>query len=457
MSTRDNEIEDVVVIGAGISGLSLCYYLKELNIKFKLLEKSETYGGVIQTKKLDSSIIERGPQSCLLEPELRQLIKVLGIENELIFPEPNCDDRFIANPSSNKKLAPTPKNPISALLSGFITLKDLLNILKDIFAKHNQQKIEDISIHDLFSKKLGDAFTENIVSAPFVGIWANNIKNLSARSVLPKAFDAYIKGNSVFKSLIKQAKQKKQINSHKIASFKYGLSTLTTAIYEKIKDDLLLNTEIQDVQYKDNIWHIKLNNKTLSSKHLVITTGLNSLKNLISNINECSNLEKSLISANSSPIGILQLELEKFDYKGFGFLIPPKHSSGLLGSIFTTSLFPSKSLNGKSFITCFCGGAINKEYSNIKDSKITNDLINQVKLVLGITSDIKILAKDYWEEAIPTYGINHYKLIEERELLSNKIPSLHLHTNLWDGVSIPSRVRRSMFLAAKLKIKTKST
>ena len=46
-----NKIYDVGIIGAGITGLTLSYYLKKKGLKTCLIEKSNKAGGVIITKK----------------------------------------------------------------------------------------------------------------------------------------------------------------------------------------------------------------------------------------------------------------------------------------------------------------------------------------------------------------------------------------------------------------------
>jgi len=45
----DTKTNDVIIIGAGLTGLTLAYYLKKANKKFLLLEEQKRTGGVINT------------------------------------------------------------------------------------------------------------------------------------------------------------------------------------------------------------------------------------------------------------------------------------------------------------------------------------------------------------------------------------------------------------------------
>ncbi len=60
----------IVILGAGISGLSLAWVLKSLNLPFIILEKQEKSGGVIRGESLEGFTLDLGPQTFMLEPEL---------------------------------------------------------------------------------------------------------------------------------------------------------------------------------------------------------------------------------------------------------------------------------------------------------------------------------------------------------------------------------------------------
>ena len=85
-----NDRKDVIVIGAGISGLSCAYRLKSLGVDVALLEKSGQIGGVIQSETLDGFLIERGPNSAQGTPELLALVEELGLADELVEGNPKA-------------------------------------------------------------------------------------------------------------------------------------------------------------------------------------------------------------------------------------------------------------------------------------------------------------------------------------------------------------------------------
>ena len=75
---------DLVILGAGITGLSVNYYLHD-QLSCVILEKSPQIGGVIQTSQEGDFLLEQGPD-CFMnhKPWALDLALELGLQNELI-------------------------------------------------------------------------------------------------------------------------------------------------------------------------------------------------------------------------------------------------------------------------------------------------------------------------------------------------------------------------------------
>ena len=76
--------KQVIIVGAGLSGLACAYRLQSLGVECLLLEKTHQVGGVLQSERLDGYLIERGANSAQGTPELLSLIEELGISGELV-------------------------------------------------------------------------------------------------------------------------------------------------------------------------------------------------------------------------------------------------------------------------------------------------------------------------------------------------------------------------------------
>ena len=77
--------QKVLVIGAGISGLSAAYDLTRAGADCTILEKQPRVGGVIETRVADGCTLECGPDSFLsAKPAALALIKELGLDGDVI-------------------------------------------------------------------------------------------------------------------------------------------------------------------------------------------------------------------------------------------------------------------------------------------------------------------------------------------------------------------------------------
>mgnify|MGYP006236889403 CR=1 FL=1 len=68
---------DNLIIGAGITGLSLAHFLKKFNQDFIIVESSERIGGNINTISKKGFTLENGPNTLLLDNEsIKTLVAV---------------------------------------------------------------------------------------------------------------------------------------------------------------------------------------------------------------------------------------------------------------------------------------------------------------------------------------------------------------------------------------------
>lgn len=76
--------ESVAIIGAGLSGLSCAYHLKQADIPFRILEASDDVGGRVRTDEVEGFLLDRGFQVFLTAYPLCQALlnyQQLGLAN----------------------------------------------------------------------------------------------------------------------------------------------------------------------------------------------------------------------------------------------------------------------------------------------------------------------------------------------------------------------------------------
>ena len=88
--------KDVVVIGAGLTGLTLAYYLKKEGKNVLVIEKSARIGGVIETITEDEFTYECGPSTGVLGSiEIIELFHELASKCKLQIANQDAKKRLI--------------------------------------------------------------------------------------------------------------------------------------------------------------------------------------------------------------------------------------------------------------------------------------------------------------------------------------------------------------------------
>ncbi|MDE5076819.1 MAG: protoporphyrinogen oxidase, partial [Trichodesmium sp. St2_bin6] len=115
------EILDVLVVGAGISGLSLAHKLTKLDndspLNILVAESQNRVGGNITTVSKGEFLWEEGPNSFSPTPELLKLAIDVGLKEDLIF----ADRKLPRYVYWNGQLLPVPMSPMAMLQSKLLS------------------------------------------------------------------------------------------------------------------------------------------------------------------------------------------------------------------------------------------------------------------------------------------------------------------------------------------------
>ena len=175
---------DIVVIGAGLTGLATAFNLKRKGRDVLVLEKKDRIGGQIRTYTEDGFTFESGPNTGVVSfPEVAEMFRNLEGRCQMEVARESSkrrliwkDDRFHALPSGL----------IQAISTPLFTLKDKFRILGEPWRKKGDDPNE--SVGALACRRLGRSFFEYAVD-PFVsGAYAGDPMKLTTRFALPKLY-----------------------------------------------------------------------------------------------------------------------------------------------------------------------------------------------------------------------------------------------------------------------------
>lgn len=438
-------IKKVAIIGGGISGLTTAYWLKQKGFDVKLFEKNDRVGGTIRTDISGGFLIEYGPNSTLeTTPLIDELLGQLGILDEKILASKESNKRYILK---NGKLYPLPMSPIPFLSTGLFSFSAKLRLMKEPFIKSKGNELETIA--EFTKRRLGQEFLDYAINPFVAGVFAGNPELINVKTAFPKLFELEQTHGSLIKGAVKSARARKKSKekskqSAKTISFKKGMQTLTDALKESLKEEIILNSSVGkiDTGGENNVYKLTINkNGKLSSglfDSVIISTPSYITGDIISGIDK--NLSGKLKDVYYPPVNVIYLAFKKsyvnFKLDGFGYLIPQKENRKILGSLWSSCLFPGRSPDDYYALTSFIGGARSPELTKMDDKELIDTTILELDSVLGLRAEPEFKKVMRWGKAIPQYNLNYPDIFNSVEDFQNKNKGLFICSNFYKGISV---------------------
>ena len=432
----------VVIIGAGITGLCLAWRLQQAGREFRLIEANSTVGGAIQTRQLHDSLIELGPNSLQLKPELQELLQSLGLTSQIVYPQPTVKNRFLLK---HGKLHKLPLTPLQFLFSGFFSFKAKLQLFREMTIPTGRDYYE--TVDSFFRRRFGDELTDYAVY-PFVsGIYAGDPK----RMLMALTFPALRQLEQEFGSVLKGMRKKKSGGIIPIVSLQNGLGQLTQALYEKIQSNVILHSSVRRLTKQENQWKVQTTTgETLEAETVVGCLPAHAFGNLLEQ--EHPSAMETFSMVHYPPVTVVHSWLPResvtHDLNGFGALNNALESFNTLGTIFSSSLFPARCPQNQVLLTTFVGGGMFPQKAGLPDAVLTSQVCADLKNLFGLSSDPVHQQITRWQKGIPSMDGN---LVRAREILPFlESRKLFAGGNWVDGVSVPDCINTANALAKKI-------
>lgn len=444
----------VIVIGGGISGLACAFRLKQRGIPFLLLEKSNRFGGVIQSIQQDGFLFERGPQSFTLTAPLNELIEAAGLSSELLR-APSRMPRYIY---VGGKLVAAPMSPFSLLTTSLLSAGTKWNLLTEPLRRTHPPE-EDESIASFVRRKFGNSLLDNL-AAPFVsGVYAGDPEKLSLRSAFPQVHEWEKNHGSLLRGAIRKMRSRpKNPNTQKvrgICSLQRGVSSLFDALGANLGDSARLGVGVEAVMRNTSESKERFEvrctfggaqrTESLAASAVICATETAPAGAMLASSSE--QFAKSLAQIPYAPIAVVSAgyrrEAVGRALDGFGFLVPRAEGLRVLGCVWNSALFPGRAPEGHVLLTSFAGGALNPEMCTWSEDRIASAIHDDISRVLNIKEQTAVQSVHVYQRAIPQYNLGHFRIMTELKWTCDATPGLYLAGNYLEGPSMGACVERS--------------
>jgi len=121
---------------------------------------------------------------------------------------------------------------------------------------------------------------------------------------------------------------------------------------------------------------------------------------------------------------------------GFGMLVPEIEGFNILGTLFSSSLFPNRAPEGYVTLTSYIGGTRAPDLALRDTGELVELTVQDLRTMLGITGQPSFQHSFLFPKAIPQYEVGYGRFKELMDGIEAKAPGLFLAGNYRDGVSL---------------------
>lgn len=445
----------VVVVGGGMSGLSLAVTLQDdarrlgVPLDLTVIDAGARAGGHAQTIREAGFVVEAGPNGFLnREPHTVALVEALGLNARLVEARPESKRRFIVR---DGRLCQVPDGPATLVTTPALSWRGKLRLLREPFVARRVDD-EDESVHAFATRRIGAEAADMLVDAAVSGISAGDSRRLSVRGQFPMMEEMERDHGSLVRAMFSR-RRPRRTGPTRLLSFDTGMAVLTDAMVAALGDRLLQGVAVRTIARHDSDWRITLSDGvTLDADHVVLAVSARAAAPTIESHDR--DLAMALRGIEYAGLAVVALAYKTTEIPraldGYGYLTTRPEQLATLGVVWESSLFPGRAPEGWALLRVMLGGARQPAIATMPEPAVVGLARKELQQVLGVTSAPTHSWAFAWPDALAQYTLGH---LARRTAIGQRVGAhqgLTVCGTSYDGVSFNHAVKSGRLMAREL-------
>ena len=442
-------MKSVAIIGAGITGLTTAFYIKRSGVPVTLYEASDRVGGAIQSIRAEGYMAEFGPNTILeTSPKVTQLVIDAGLASRRMDPDPKASARYVVRYNRPIEM---PGSPLGFFTTQLFTARAKLAVLREPFVPPRRDGKEE-SVAEFVVRRLGQEFLDHAIDALVGGVYAGDPYKLSVPHAFPKLGQLEARYGSLIKGQIFGARERKrrgEIAKDRAPKFSFdtGLQALPDTLRERLGEAVRLNTTVTRLTQTSEGWTLDVRERGQQSRaeHSAVIYAGTAFNLADMEVQTSMPLRLSTFAEiRYPPVASVVLGFRREDVahpcNGFGMLIPRVEGFKILGTIFSSSLFPNRAPAGHLTLTSYVGGERYPELASLPHEKLFALTCEDLRVLLGVKGKPTFQHCVFYPKAIPQYNVGYGRYRELMANIEQKAPGLFFAGHYRDGISLSDTI-----------------
>ena len=454
-------MREVAIVGAGVAGLSVAFELlrRTKDCSVRVYEAEAVPGGNIHTDHVEGFTVEWGPNGFLDNvPETLDLVERLGMAERLLPASQSSKRRFIWRAG---RLHEIKANPLAFLASGVLSWPGKLRLMAEPFS--DTRPGGDETVFDFAVRHIGAEAAAVLVDAMVSGVFAGNARELSLQSAFPRMHQMDLEYGSLVRAMVSKLRDRKSGvpsggptgPAGHLTSFKGGMSDLIDGLTRAVgAERIRCGCPVQSVApLTRHRFTVRLADGSSEDADAVVlavpawhATPL---------VRACApEMAAEMDRIPGAPLCVVALGFRRGEVEhpmnGFGFLVPRGEALTILGSLWTSSIFPGRAPEGFVLLRTMVGGAHAPHLAAQSDDALYRLVRDDLRTAMGIAAAPTSRRIYRHRHGIPQYVVGHQERLDRIEAMCRHLGGLYVTGNSYVGIAVNACVRAAGPLAEKV-------
>jgi oxygen-dependent protoporphyrinogen oxidase len=436
----------IIIVGAGITGLSAGFELATRGVPFQILEASPRAGGLIHTEHASGFTIEAGPESFLAQkPAALELCDALGLTPRLITTRtPRTAfvlKRGRLHPLPSPSVLGIPTTP--AGIARYDLLSPIGRARLALEAVVPRRHGEDESVGSFFRRRFGPETVGSIAEPLLGGIHAGDIDTLSMKALFPRFLEAEARHGSILRAFREMPGTPP--GDGLFRTLAGGLSELVDALERRLPDgSIWYESPVREIVRRGTgageSWHVRSPAGDASGDAVIFACPAFVTAALLATVDVAAAARCAEVPYASSagvtlawPAGAVTHPLQ-----GSGFVVARRASSmRITACTWVSSKWTGRAPEGSVLLRAFMGGSHDPGVVELDDEELVQIAVRELASILGIKGPPSVSSVARWRRAGAQHNVGHLARVADIEGRLESHPGLFVAGSGFRAVGIP--------------------
>lgn len=436
----------IVVVGAGITGLSVAYELTRCGTPVLVLERAPRAGGVILTERAGGFLIDGGPDSLLVQkPAAIALCQELGLGDRLV---PTCPPRtaFILRggrlhplPEASVLGIPTRLAPLAA--TRLFTWPGKLRMAMEAFVPASRDGTDE-SIGSFMRRRFGQEAVDYLAEPLMAGIHAGDVDALSLMSAFPRLCEIERTRGSLVRAL---RSLPRPANADGVfRSLRGGIGEMVDAILRALPEGTVrCGATVAGIE-GPSAWAVRLDTgEAIVASALILAAPAYAAADLLASVDaELAALCRAVPYVSTCTVALgYPRGAVRHALNGSGFIVPRvERDTTIMAASWMSAKWPGRAPEQQVLLRAFVGGMRNPELFDLADDAVASLAHRELARLLGIEARPSLVRVYRWPRANAQHNVGHLDRVARIDARLRRLPGLFVTGSGFRGTGIPDCV-----------------